>query len=123
MTPQDYSMLHCVAIATTGWTIPAAHGHAAANALAVLRIMLEPLRRGVPRRSRRQHHHGLDLEQRARAGELRHADRGARRRRRHIEVAVAHLAEGADVLADVDDVVVDLDDVLRLGADGIERGF
>src|SRR5262245_65423321 len=36
-------------------------------------------------------------------------------------MAVAHLAEGAYVLADVDDVIVDLDGMLGLGAYGVER--
>src|SRR3954469_5210705 len=63
----------------------------------------------------------LDLKQRTRARQRRNADRSARRRRRHVEVAVAHFAEGADVARDVDQVIVDLDDVLELGTDRGER--
>src|SRR3954469_24830747 len=63
----------------------------------------------------------LDLEQRAGTRERRNTDRRARRRGRHVEVPVAHFAEGADVARDVDEVVVDLDHVLELGADGGKR--
>src|SRR5262249_50529291 len=65
----------------------------------------------------------LDLEQRARPRQLRHADRGARRRRRGVEILVANIPEVHDVLADIDDVVVDLDQMIEADADRRERGF
>ncbi len=70
---------------------------------------------------RRQDRDRFHLEQRAGAGELRHADGGAGGRGGGVDVFVAHLAVVRDVGADVDDVVVELDHVLEAGADRGER--
>jgi len=64
-------------------------------------------------RSGRQRHGGFDLEQGARYRQRRHADRGAGRRRRHIEIAIPQFAKRSDILANIDDVTVDLNNVLR----------
>ena len=83
-----------------------------AAATAVLRAWRNGFRR----------HHGdrLDLDQRAGPGERGDRDRGARRRRRGVDEAVAHLAEHAE-MGDVGEVVVELHDMGEIGADRGER--
>src|SRR5205823_1684150 len=70
---------------------------------------------------RRQYRDGLDLEQCARTRQLRHADRGAGRRRSRVHVLVSNLTERRDIDADIDDVIVDFDQMLEPGADRAER--
>jgi hypothetical protein len=70
--------------------------------------------------SGRQRHDSFDLEKGARHREFGHAYRGAGRRCRHVEIAIAQFAERTDILANIDYVTVDLNDVLHSSANGAE---
>src|ERR1700741_3020892 len=71
-------------------------------------------------RSGRQRHNSFDLEQGARYHQRRHANRGAGRRRCHVEIAIGQFAKRTDVLANFDDATIDLNDVLGTIANGAE---
>jgi len=71
----------------------------------------------------RQYRNSLDLKQRTRTRELRHADRSAGWRRRLVHVLVAYLAVMRDVRANVYDVIVEFDYPLEASADRCQRRF
>src|SRR5262245_13825645 len=68
----------------------------------------------------RYHRHSLNLEQRAGAREIRDRNGGAGRRRRSVDIAVAHFAKDADMRY-VDKVIVELHHMLEAGSDCRER--
>ena len=86
-----------------------------------LDLRLAALRSGRFCRLRRQHRDRLDLEQPAGPRQRRHADGRRSRRRLRIEIAVAHLAEGAHIGLDIDEIIVDLDHVAPARARSHER--
>src|SRR6267378_6349026 len=66
------------------------------------------------------HRHGLNLDQCAGPRQIRDRDGGAGRRRRSVDVAVAHFTKDAE-MRNVDEVVVELHHMLEAGADRGER--